>query len=454
MDKGLKPHYHFIGIAGIGMSALARLLLQQGIMVSGSDPSGEGMKATLRSLGATIFDSQKKEHLPPGATIVYNSDIAAENVELSSAKAAAMPLIHRAELLAQLLATKPYPLAVSGTHGKTSTTAVLTSLLEAGKCDPTFVVGGLRIPTDLNSNWGYGPHFVFEADESDSSMLHYHPFGAILTNIDSDHLLHYGSLQALIAAMGRFAAQVRSPEHLLWCGDDPFLKKMDLLGYSYGYSAACDFRLCHVRQRGWSTFFDIESQKVSLKGLELPLPGRHIALNAAGAVAMALLCDVSESAIRQGLLHARGVRRRFEPLLCDERHIVIDDYAHHPTEILATLKAIRNAIGTRRLRAVYQPHRYSRMVTLSPTCFVTAFSPADEIIITDLYAAGEAPLEGFSTQALIETLRHTQRPCYYVKDSALLSYLQGSFCVGDATIFLNAGDLTFMAHELANMTYV
>lgn len=446
----MDSHYHFIGIAGIGMSGLARLLLQQGVSVSGSDPATSPLKRELRDLGALIFDSQEEENINPSYTVIYSSDIAADNPELVAAKRLGCCSLHRSLFLAEFAASFPYSLAVSGTHGKTTTTALLTAILTAAGFSPSFAVGGLILPSRINSGRGEGDYFVFEADESDGTMVNYHPYGAILTNIDSDHMNHYGSLDALDAAFQTFAAKLLAPEFLVWCGDDGRLCDLKLPGTSYGYGSHCQFVISRVRQEGWHTLFDLSGGGYHIPDLSCRVPGRHLAANAAAAAVMALQLGIGVEEIRQGLVAYEGVCRRLERLgSSDGSVMVIDDYAHHPTEIAATLEAVRSAVGERRLLAVYQPHRYSRMAHLSLEAFAKVFDTADELLITDLYSAGEKPIAGVGSQELVELLQSEGKSVHYCSRQELFEELIAKILPHDVVVVMGAGDVTKVAHSLA-----
>lgn len=446
----MHTHYHFIGIAGIGMSGLARLLLQRKVAVSGSDPSSSLLKGELRHLGAEIFDSQRAENIKPSATVVYSTDISNDNPEMAAARILGCKIIHRSELLAQLVHAAPLSLAVTGTHGKTTTTAILTSILKAGWCYPSFACGGILLPEGTNSSGNDSPYFVFEADESDGSMLRYSPYGAIITNLDNDHLNYYGSMEALEGAIKAFAIQVVSKQHLLFCGDDARLLALNLPGLSYGFSAHCNFQITRISQQGWETTFDLRSHDKVLPDLKFPFPGKHLALNAAAACALALQMDIPEEAIYSGLKNFGGVQRRAERLIEKHGILIIDDYAHHPAAIKATLQAIRGAVGKRRILAIYQPHRYSRMATLPYTSFLSCFDSADNIYITDLYDAGEAPVGGFEPRLLCHALAAVEGgKFHHIPHSKLMETLCCEARPHDVIVALGAGNLTHTAHALA-----
>lgn len=443
--------YHFIGIAGIGMSGIARLLLQQNQKVSGSDISNSPLKAELRSLGAEIYDEHSASNVSDATKVIYSSDIKEDHVELVEGKK--RKLFHRSEMLAEIFHASKMPLAVTGTHGKTTTSSLLVSALIAAKCNPSYAVGGILQNEGVNSNWGTGIPFVIEADESDGSFLHYFPFGAIITNIDFDHMNHYKTEEALLKAFKEFANHVTAKEKLVWCGDDQRLCSLKLPGVSYGFSQTCDFQIKNYQQSAWEGTFDLVWKDRFFSSINISLPGRHAAFNAAAVFVLCFLLGVEERGVREGLASFKGVQRRTQRLETHENITIIDDYAHHPTEIEATLKGIRKAIGHQRLIAVFQPHRYSRLAALVddlPT-FYKAFLDADHIFVTDLYSAGESPIQGINTELVLNALKQKLgSKVEYCPKPALISKLHAFSHPLDVYAFLGAGDITKVAHDAAD----
>lgn len=442
--------YHFVGIGGIGMSGLARILLQRKAAVSGSDLAPSAVTEALQRDGAQVYYGHAEAHVSPSHTVIYTSDVKDDNPELRAARQQRCQLLHRSELLAKLMAAAK-PLAVAGTHGKTTTTALLTWVLTQAGLDPSYSIGGLLLGSQSNAAYGRGDYFVAEADESDGSFLKYHPFGAILTNIDLDHIGHYGAEASLHTAFRTFATQVASPQqHLFWCGDDTRLRKLQLSGVSYGFGAGCALRASAFRQDGWHHFIDVTYEGRHYEAVEVALPGRHNAANALVVFGLALRLGVSEEKIRQALRSFPGVVRRCERKGDVHGVLVLDDYAHHPTEIRATLGAIRAAIGPRRLIAVYQPHRYSR----TQECvglYGDGFAAADEVWITDLYSARETPIAGVSHQLVLdEVAAATRAPCRYVVQKVLKDALLEMLRPHDVVVTLGAGDITKLSDELAD----
>lgn len=437
MDKLLPKQCHFIGIGGIGMSGLARLLLYRNIPVSGSDPSENSVIRDLVSRGATVASSHSEDNVPAGATVVFSSSIREDNVELRQARKLGCELLHRSDLLQRLMATKK-TLAIAGTHGKTTTTALLSMVLQVGQLDPSFMVGGIVSELGTNADAGDGDYFVAEADESDGTFLKYAPFGAIITNLGLDHLDHYGNENTLFESFRQFAGQVTSPKHLFWCGDDANLRSLDLPGFSYGFGE-CDLKLSHYSQEGWTSTFDLEFQGQLYEKIRLALPGRHNALNAAGVFGLAILLGISETAIRQAFQGFQGVYRRCEKKGETSGVLFLDDYAHHPTEIAATLASIREAIHPRRLIAVFQPHRPSRMqhcLGVLKHCF----TDADSVWVTDIYMAGESPIPDVTQQAILDEISGS-RP---FDEERLCDELRPH----DVLVTLGAGDITRLGPRL------
>ncbi len=418
------------------MSGLARLLMQQNAGVSGSDMSKNQAVAELISGGARITEGHWVHNIDEGMTVVYSSDIPKDNVELLEAKRRGCRMLHRSELLQRLMASRK-ALAVAGTHGKTTSSALLSSALRQAGIDPSYMVGGIVSELGGNASSGEGDYFVAEADESDGSFLRYAPFGAIITNIDLDHLNHFGSEEALIGSFCRFAGQVASKEHLFWCGDDERLSQMNLPGVSYGFSEGCSLRLSNFRQEGWNCSFDVSYRETEYKNVEIALPGKHNALNGAAVFGLSLSVGAEEGAVRKALKHFGGVKRRSERIGEVSEILFLDDYAHHPTEIEATLGAVRKAVGERRVVAIYQPHRYSRLRYCLGN-YGRCFQDADEVWVTDIYTAGEEPVEGVATEVIQNEIPNSR--LVFRKDLECLAL--SSLRPHDVVVTLGAGDIT------------
>ncbi len=438
--------YHFIGIGGIGMSGLVRILLSQKMQISGSDIAVNYVTEELIKEGAQVHQGHSAQHIAPGMTVVYSSDIKKDNPEYQEAIRLNCSLLHRSDILQQLM-TKQKGLAVAGTHGKTTTTSLLTTVLLHVGLNPGYVVGGVLAHSQSNAAPGTGEYLVAEADESDGTFLKYAPYGAIVTNIDRDHMNHFKTDETLIHAFKQFMSQVKSTEHLLWCGDDPHLKALHPPGISYGFGTHCQLKGSHFRQKGWNVLFDADFKGKHYADIEVPLSGKHNALNALAVFGLALQLGVPEAKIRAGLQSFKGVGRRCEKKGEINGILLLDDYAHHPTEIGVTLKGVRQAVGERRIVAVFQPHRYSRMQYCLGT-FEKAFDAADEVIITDLYTAGEAPISGVTTEKIIEEIENDHHSCTYIPRQQLAETLTQVLRPHDVVVTLGAGDITKLANEL------
>lgn len=447
----MEDTYHFIGIGGIGMSGLARLLLSQNIQVTGSDIAFNAVIEGLIKEGAIIHKGQSAENISPHAKVVYTSDIKADNPEYQAAIKMQCALLHRADLLAELLKNQK-ALAVAGTHGKTTTSALLASVLVDAGIDPSFAIGGTLPAFQSNARFGRGEFFAFEADESDRSFLRYNPFGAIVTNIDNDHLNNYnGDFDLLIDHFKIFMSQVQSSTHLLWCRDDPYLTKLNVPGKSYGFHADSDWKILSMQQDGFRMYFDLEHQKHLYSKIEIALVGRHNVLNAAAVFALARSLGVPETSIRQSFKTFKGILRRCENKgSCYGVHF-LDDYAHHPTEIQTTLQGIKQAIGPKRLIAIFQPHRYTRTQDCLGS-YGTIFDAADELIITDIYGAGETPIPHLSHANIQQEIeQHSTVPCQYVPRSALSHFLSQFVQPFDVVVTLGAGDITKLSSETLSL---
>lgn len=449
-----KPH-HFIGIGGVGMSALARLMLQQGVKVTGSDCSASVVTENLSKEGATIYVGHAADQVPSDAMVVYSSDIPKSNCEWQQAQKTPNHLLHRAELLAKLMKTKR-ALTVTGTHGKTTTSALLAWVLTGGGLNPSFAIGGFLNAPLHNGAHGSGTEFVAEADESDGSFLNYHSFGSIVTNVDSDHLPYFGNFQNIKQAFSQFMRQVERCDLLFWCRDDQGLQEMAMLneipaGVSYGFNSQADLRAFNYRQEGWNSLFSCEWNGKIYEDICVALPGRHAALNALAVFGMALTLGVEESRLRATLASFPGVERRFTNRGQARSVLVIDDYGHHPTEVCSALAAIKGTIEGRRLIALYQPHRYTR----TRDCLGTykcqgIFDSADCVLVTDIYASGEPAIEGVSHEQIVQEVLHDFKGavCEAVSRDQLEDRLFEILRPHDVVVCLGAGDISAFSKKL------
>ncbi len=442
---------HLVGIGGVGMSGLAEILQATGYAVSGSDlHEGEAVRR-LRALGVEVSIGHAEANLGAADVVVYSAAISTTNPELRAAEAANVPVIARAEMLAELMRLK-FGIAIAGSHGKTTTTSLVGAVLQAGDLDPTIVVGGRVHSLGSNSRHGAGDVFVAEADESDGSFLKLLPSVVVVTNIDREHLDHYGDLARLRGAFADFANRVPFYGAAILCLDDPGVRALlpDVARRvtSYGLSPQADLAGESVEVVGWETRFRARASGTPLGEFRLRLPGLHNARNALAAIAVGLELDVPAATIREALADFAGVARRFELRGQAGGVQVIDDYAHHPSEIRATLDAARRALGGR-LIVAFQPHRYTRTRDLFDE-FASAFHEADSVLITAVYAAGEEKIPGVDAEALAEAARRRgHRSVRFVRERedvvpTLLDQLQP----GDAVLFMAAGDLGQLAEPL------
>lgn len=442
-----KQSYHFIGIGGIGMSALAHILIDRGVPVSGSDLSSSYLVETLKRKGGRIEIGHTAANIENTATVVYSTDVPLHNPEYEAALRKGVRLLHRSALLAELMCGYK-SLLVAGTHGKTTTSSLLAHLLASAGLDPSYAIGGIVNSFGSNGGSGRGHFFVAEADESDGSFLKYLPWGAILTNIDNDHLSYWQNEAELLKGFQRFIEQVQSAEHFFWCQDDERLALLRLPGNSYGFSEKADLSIQNYQQKGWKNQFDFTFKERSYQEVEVPLIGAHNVLNAAAVFGVALQIGIPEEQIRTGLKSFKGVGRRAEEKGESNGVVIYDDYAHHPTEIVATLRAIKMAIGKRRLIVAFQPHRYTRTADCMDQ-YPEAFHSADLLILTDIYSAREEPIFGVTSEALLKKVQERSPvEVRYAARDKLEDYLTTVLKPTDVLVTMGAGDITKVGPEL------
>lgn len=440
---------HFIGIGGIGMSGLAKILLNKNVPVSGSDLSESAITKTLHQEGAQIFIGQNEKNIDAAMTVIYSSGINKNNPEYQAALNKNCSMLHRSELLYKLM-SEFKALAVAGTHGKTTTTSLLTTVFHEGALDPSFAVGGIVKQFGTNACLGKGSYFIAEADESDGTFLRYHPEGAIITNISMDHMDHFVTIEAVMNAYRTFANQVKNPELLFWCGDDERLASLKLKGKSYGFKDGNDVQGSNFRQQGWKLIFDITFEGKTYSDVEVALTGKHNALNALGVFGIALQAGVPIESIRKAFLQFGGVMRRCEKKGVEQGVLVLDDYAHHPKEINATLLAMRSAVEEKRLIVLFQPHRYSRTEDCLGT-YGSIFNNADMLFVTDIYSAGETPRPGITNQRIIDEVKEKFRgPIYPTSRKDLIQNVLPHLRPHDVVVTMGAGDITYAGGELLN----
>ncbi len=441
---------HFIGIGGIGMSGIAEVLLNLGYQVSGSDLKESEITRRLSELGGTITYGHRRENLADVDVVVTSTAVRADNPEVLEAHRRLIPVIPRAEMLAELMRMK-YGIAIAGTHGKTTTTSMVATILTHGGIDPTVVIGGRLDLFESNAKLGQGQFLVAEADESDGSFLKLSPTIAVVTNIDADHLDYYRDLDQIRETFVDFINKVPFYGLAVLCLDDPniqsLLPRVRKRMTTYGINSQADFSASAIEHAADRTAFTVHYRGKSLGRLGFRMPGRHNVLNALAAVAVGMELDLSFAAIADGFKDFGGVGRRFQIKGESNGIMVVDDYGHHPAEIKATLAAAR-AGWQKRVVTVFQPHRYSRTKALFED-FVTAFYQADHLVVMDVYAAGEDPIPGVAAADLAAGISgHGHRSCIYAADRpAVLAHLREAVQPGDMVITLGAGNVWQVGEE-------
>ena len=447
---------HFVGIGGIGMSGIAEVLLNLGYQVQGSDLKESPIIERLRRLGATVHIGQRAENIGDAKVVVISSAIKRGNPELEAARAANLPVVRRAEMLAELMRLRSN-IAVAGTHGKTTTTSMVAALLDAGNFDPTVINGGIIQSYDSNARLGEGDWMVVEADESDGTFVKLPATIAVVTNIDPEHLDHYGDFDGVRDAFWTFVSNIPFYGAAVCCLDHPEVQALvgkidDRRVVTYGFSRQADVRAENLRYDAGIAVFDLiyhegeEERRVD--GLRLPMPGEHNVSNALAAIAVALELKIADDAIVAALDGFKGVKRRFTRVGEWNGVGIIDDYGHHPVEIAAALKAARDATEGRVI-AVHQPHRFSRLHDLFED-FCACFNDADVVAISDVYAAGEPPIAGVSRDALVGGLRaHGHRSAIALENEAdLPAFVREQAAPGDLVVCLGAGTISAWANAL------
>jgi UDP-N-acetylmuramate--alanine ligase len=449
--KSNHQHYHFIGIGGIGMSGIAQLLLRAGARVSGSDLKESRATEELRSLGASIYIGHKAENIDGADIVVYSSAIKEGNPEFDKAREKGI-LIKRAQALAQLMRDKSV-ITVSGSHGKTTTTSLVSYLMLEAGLNPTAAIGGILRNIDNNAFFGEGEFFVAEADESDGSFLYYCPKYSIVTNIDREHLDYYKDFESEIAAFSDFIHKTEDGGCVLACDDDENLKKI-IKGYSgksllFGMKESADIYPKNIHMAGLTSDFDCYFKGKFVDRFHLALGGRHNISNALSVIALGLELGIGLEFIKKTLALYKGAKRRLEIKFMNDDFILVDDYAHHPTEIRATLCAAKN-LSAKRMVAVFQPHRYTRTQSLLED-FENSFDLADYILITDIYAASETPIEGVSAERLYDRIRQRSpnKKVVYLPKEKICAHILEIITRGDMVLTIGAGDIVKIGDELA-----
>lgn len=437
---------HFVGIGGIGMSGIAELLLNLGYRVSGSDLRGSEITRRLAQLGGMIHEGHHGDWVRGADVVVTSSAIGADNPEVTAAKEAHIPVIQRAEMLAELMRLAKYGIAIAGSHGKTSTTSIVSTILAHAGLDPTIVVGGKVDSLGGNAKLGCGDFLVAEADESDGSFLKLSPVIEVVTNIDLEHLDYYRDLDHIKEVFLQFIDILPFYGVAILCFDDEniarLLPRIRRRIITYGLSEQADLYATEIESRGLDTAFTVRFCGRDLGRVTVNRPGRHTVYNSLAAIGVALELDIDFSVIAEGLSSFAGVQRRLQIKGERDGVLVVDDYGHHPTEIRATLDAVRQGWPGRRLVVAFQPHRYTRTRALFDE-FTTAFHRADVLVLTDIYPASEEPIEGVSSERLAAAIReHGQRDVSLVPSVAELpEYLAGLLREGDLLLTLGAGTI-------------
>lgn len=451
---------HFVGIGGAGMGGIAEVLSNEGYQVSGSDCQHSSMTDRLSAIGVNIFYQHDARHVEAASVVVVSSAIHDDNPEVVAAREARIPVVRRAEMLAELMRYR-HGIAVAGTHGKTTTTSLIASIYAQAQRDPTFVIGGLLNSAGTNARLGSSRYLIAEADESDASFLHLQPMMAVVTNIEADHMDTYeGDFSKLQDTFIKFLHNLPFYGVAVVCGDDPVI--MDLVSrvgrqmITYGFNDGVDVQISDFCQHCDRCHFSVTRRNAPALSIELSMPGRHNALNAAAAIAIATEDGIDDESIVHALNQFQGIGRRFQKYGEFEtgrgQAILLDDYGHHPTEVAATIAAARQAWPDHRLVMVYQPHRYTRTRDLYED-FVEVLSRVDQLLLLEVYSAGEEPIPGVDSRALCRSLRQRGLEPIYIKDSSEVP-LRLAEVVEDQDLVITQGAgnvMGMLAHRLGKL---
>jgi UDP-N-acetylmuramate--alanine ligase len=450
-----KTRIHFVGVGGIGMSGLAEVLVNLGYPVSGSDLRSNPVIPRLQSLGVQFFEKHRTEQVHGADVVVVSSAVRSDNPELAEARRLQIPIIPRAEMLAELMRLK-YGIAVAGSHGKTSTTSMVAVVLDRAGLDPTMVIGGRLGIVGSNAKLGRSDFMVVEADESDRSFLHLSPVLSVVTGIDREHLEAYRDVEDLKDVFVEFVNKVPFYGASILCLDDErvqdILPRIGRRHVTYGFSTQAEISAESIRLSGTSSCFRLKIRGREMGGVKLRVPGRHSVLNSLAAVGVGLELDVPLGEIVSGLEAFSGVDRRFQVKGEHRGILVVDDYGHHPTEIRATLAAAKEAFAQRRTVVIFQPHRFSRVKELFDE-FCRAFHQADLLFVTEIYPAGEDPLPDTTGERLADGIKvHGHRDVRFVEDlESIPEHLKDQLQDGDLVLTLGAGSVTALSDRLVEM---
>lgn len=450
-------HIHFVGIGGVGMCGIAEVLLNLGYQVSGSDLKASSVTDRLKSFGAQIFIGHRAENAATADVLVVSSAINTANPEIATALERRIPVVPRAEMLAELMRYR-HGIAVAGTHGKTTTTSLIASVFAAARLDPTFVIGGRLNAAGTNAQLGTSRYLIAEADESDASFLHLQPLAAVVTNIDADHMSTYeGDFNKLKKTFVEFLHNLPFYGLAVVCIDDPvvreILPQVKRQVMTYGFDESADIRAINVRQEGMRTFFTVLRKDREPLDVSVNMPGNHNVLNALATIGVATDEGIDDEAIVQGLSGFQGVGRRFQvygELPVENGHVMlVDDYGHHPREVAAVINAVRGGWPDRRLVMVYQPHRYSRTRDLYDD-FVQVLGDANVLLLMEVYPAGEEPIPGADSRQLCHSIRQRGQldPIYIERGVELAPLVKPLLRAGDILLCQGAGDIGGLAPQL------
>ncbi|MCG9738727.1 UDP-N-acetylmuramate--L-alanine ligase [Shewanella insulae] len=450
---------HFVGIGGAGMGGIAEVLVNEGYRLSGSDIAENAVTARLKRLGAAIFIGHSADQVEGADVVVVSTAIDASNPEILAAQERRIPIVRRAEMLAELMRYR-HGVAVAGTHGKTTTTSLIASVYGQAERDPTFVIGGLLNSAGTNARLGKSRYLIAEADESDASFLHLQPMVSVVTNIEADHMDTYeGDFEKLKSTFVDFLHNLPFYGVAVACIDDPVVREiLPRIGrkvVTYGFSDDADVQALNFEQQGYSSCFTVRREGMTDLELRVNLPGRHNVLNALAAIAVATEDEIEDAAIIRALDEFQGIGRRFQQLgeftTTAGEVMLVDDYGHHPSEVAATIKAARSGWPDKRLVMIYQPHRYSRTRDLYDD-FVEVLAQVDCLLLLDVYSAGEAPVPGADSRALCRSIRQRGQldPIFVAEPEQLQTILPGVLQEGDLLLTQGAGNIGALSRQLAD----
>lgn len=454
MFKNIR-HIHFIGIGGIGMSSIAAIMRGMGYMISGSDMKGSKIIDNLNEMGININIGHRRENVNDADIVVYSSAVKEDNIEMTEAKSLKIPVIPRAEMLAELMRLK-YSIAVSGTHGKTTTTSMVAKILHSAGLDPTMIVGGIVKSMDNNNaKLGKGKFLITEADESDKSFLRLYPNIVLVTNIDEDHMDNYSDINEIIEHFRQFTSSVPFDGTIIANGDDDNTKNavehIDRRIIYFGFNPNNNIRAINVDLMPMSSKYDFICNDMPLGKIELNVPGQHNVINSRGAICTAMEIGLDFDMIKKGIKQFDGVERRFDIVYADKvKNIyIIDDYAHHPAEILTVIKSAHN-FGKFRIISVFQPHLFSRTLQFLDQ-FAESLILSDHIVITDIYPAREKPIEGVNGALLYNSIKNKDyHNITYIEDkNGISAYLTGIAEDNTVFLFIGAGDINNISKQFA-----